>query len=78
MSSGYGSAIVNQENKVWQADGYTEKITTKCDKAEAKLVACGSDNAIATMAWNQYVFPRLGAVNPQLTATATWLMSRPT
>lgn len=42
----------NQENKIWQADGCTEKITTKCDKAVTHPVAWGPDDASATMAWN--------------------------
>jgi len=65
----------NQENKFWQADECTEKATAKCDKEATNLVACGSDNAIATMAWNQGAFPRLRAVNPKLAVTATWLIS---
>ena len=59
----------NQENKVWQADECSEKTTAKCDKEATNLVACGSDNAIATMAWNQGAFPRLRAVNPKLAVT---------
>lgn len=65
----------NQENKVWQADECTEKATAKCDIEATNLVACGSDNAIATMAWNQGAFPRLRAMNPKLAVTATWLIS---
>lgn len=65
----------NQENKVWHVDEWTEKITTKFDKAVTNIVACGSDNVIVMLIWNQCVFPRLGAVNPKLAATAAWLMS---
>lgn len=55
----------NQENKIWQADGCTEKITTKCDKAVTHPVAWGPDNAS----------PRLRAVHPTLAAPAHGLMS---
>lgn len=65
----------NQENKVWQADGCSEETTTKYDKAVTHLVACGWDDAVEMMAWNQYVFPRLKTLNPKLAATATWLIS---
>lgn len=37
--SGHNFDCQKQKNQVWQTDGYTEKITTECDKATADLMA---------------------------------------